>query len=248
METQFKESTQSLLRPSQVVNMTEERDRLKQTLGSNQPHIQNAIQDRGAMVKQLRSISDMLEKQAPKSYESNELDAAKKRETQLLNDILQGMPTQAEMRKNPAGAVDKHRQWEARNKKKILEWKNIRLRLHASGAIDGALPNSGDVANLERFRPSGGAMELNMDNCQIPGKDYFMNYIPQSVVFNDAELALLKDVEPELAAKLPTLSSDARKAIKDILNTDDSPTITTNGEANGTVQKRETLSLNKDKT
>ena len=129
------------------------------------------------------------------------------RSKDLLGDILQGMPSQEEMRKSPPGAVDKHRQWERRNKTKILEWKNLQLRLNA-GSGDR------DVANLERHRPT--ASSLNMDSAFIPGKQFYMpETTGPAVPFNDEQLALLRKMSPALADQLALMSNAQRQEVKD---------------------------------
>jgi len=55
--------------------------------------------------------------------------------------------------------------WEEHNKPKILEWKNIRRRLHASG--DNPSPDVVDISNLEKHRPRTASHELNLDNAVI---------------------------------------------------------------------------------
>jgi hypothetical protein len=118
------------------------------------------------------------------------------------------MPSQEEMRKAPPGAVDKHMSWEKRNKLKILEWKNLRLRLtHGTEA---------EAANLERHRPTGST--LNMDNAHIVGKQFFMPETSGPVVtFGDDELAILRKHAPEIALKLAVLTNAQRTEVKTIL-------------------------------
>ena len=149
----------NLLRPHQVNEMISDKENLQRQL--NNPH----IQDKGLVTSQLRKLNHQLETQTPKHFVGKDLDTAVQRSDKLKEEILQGMPSQEEMRKSPPGAVDKHRTWEKRNKAKLLEWKEIQLRLNAGS-------DENDVANFERFRPTGSS--LNMQNAQIPGKQYFM--------------------------------------------------------------------------
>ena len=212
----FTERTEPLLKPRQVDDMKEQHDSLERSLSSPQ-HISGMIQDKPAMFRQMTSIRKTLEKDMPREYSTRELDLAKKRENLLITKIKAGMPTHEEMRRNPPGAVDKHRAWEARNKKSILEWKNIRKRLQVSGAIDDCLPDSTDVSNIEKFRPFGGAQQLNLQGAQIEGKEFHMDYHPKSVVFQDSEIEILKSVDPELAKALCTLPAETRLEIKSII-------------------------------
>ena len=175
--TAFREDTsKSLLRPRQVEEMSEEIARLETLVGVPQTdlgrHVQKGL-DLPAARRRLKSLTNDFNTQAPQPYKQDQVDLAVRRRKVLLDDITTGMPTQAEMRRNPAGAVDKHRAWERRNKVKIKEFKNIELRLHASGGAS-RLSDEGDVASIERFRPVGGSGELNMHGEQIPGKSIFL--------------------------------------------------------------------------
>lgn len=211
----FQETTKPLMRPRQVEETMEEARRIEATLAAP-PHIANAIQDRGEMTRQLRSLKASLEHQVPRPYGQDELDAAVQRRDDLVEQFTQGMPTQAEMRRNPSGARDKHIRWEKANKKKILEFKNIALRLHAT---EGGSPDETDIANIEKFRPKDAAHELNMHNEQIAGK---MQYGPEpgagpAVVFTDEETETLKAADPELASRLALMPNEHRQMVKDFI-------------------------------
>lgn len=212
----FREDTTPLMRPHQVIAAEEEKKRLEGTLNAA-PHIANQIQDKPAMGKQLRKCITMLETQAPKPYATNNLDAAKKRELELIDIIKREMPTQAEMRKRPAGAVDKHRLFQKRNKQKILELKNIRLRLHASGDLHGVMPDSGDIANLEIFRPKGGSQELNMHGTLIEGTQYHGIDTARTVLFTDDDMEQIRKIDPEIADAMAVLPAEVRAGIKTII-------------------------------
>ena len=193
----------NLLRPNQVEDNKEEVARIEHTL--LQPHVQGV----GELQQQLRSLRHSLDTQTPIAFSSTEVDGAVSREQELLSEITEGMPTQAEMRRSPPGAVSKHMNWETRNKAKIVEWKNLKRRLHAG-------ENDPDAANLERYRPVGGGGEMNMDNAQIAGTDYF---IPQTVtqisVMSEDESKVLKDADPELHGQMALLSNEQRKEVLD---------------------------------
>lgn len=212
----FQESTTPLLRPAQAQEWREQADGLRQLL-SAPPHIANRIEDRGQLTKNLRALERDLRSQEPKPYDTNELDAAVQRSKQLKAEMVEGMPTQAEMRRNPAGAVDKHRRWEKRNKKKLAEWKNIGLRLHQTGDID--LPDATDVVNFERYRPIGGAQQLNMDNEQIQGSIQ-IGPTPgagPATVFSTEETETLRAIDPEIHGRLALMSNDQRALVKQFM-------------------------------
>lgn len=193
------ERTAPYLRPHQVQALNAEKNAIIDTLQAPD-YIRNQIHDKGALVKQVRSIEKLLHEDGPKVYAEGEIDPAVRRERELRDDLTHGMPTQAEMRRAPPGAVDKHRKWEAENKAKILEWKNLRIRLHASGMLDEH-PTATDVANLERFRPVGGAHELNMDNALIDGKSIHLPpRIAVTNVMSEEDRAAMFARDAELAA------------------------------------------------
>lgn len=193
--------TTSLLTPDQVSAATEEIKSLDAKLSNP------LIQDKGQVRKQLQQAKKLFDQQAPRAPETSEEEGRMvRRSRELLNEILQGMPSQEEMRKAPAGAVDKHMRWERRNKPKIMEWKHIQRRLTAGS-------NERDAANLERFRPTSST--LNMDSAQIPGKQFFMPATSGPVVtFSNEQLEYLKSIgfEPAL------LSNDQRAMVKEAMN------------------------------
>src|SRR5437867_8309443 len=133
----------NLLRPGQVQELNDEKVVLESTLRGDFGY---QIQDRGAAVRKLRGIDKMLADQAPEKLTGPETDRLAKEEKELREQILPGMLSREEMRKNPPTAVDRHIRWERENKSRIARWKNIRLQLNA-GTGDR------DVANLEQYRP-----------------------------------------------------------------------------------------------
>ena len=183
------------------------------------PHIRSQLQDGGAHVQnQVKGVDAMLA-QAAKPIPAEEIDTAVKQEQDLREKWLSGMPTQAEMRRNPSGAVDKHRAWEKRSKVNVLEWKNLRRRLHASGISHHGLADESDISNVEMYRPQGGSGELNMHGEQISGK---IIHLPPAgsgptAVMSDEQADLLKSVNPDLHAKMATLSNDERAEVLELV-------------------------------
>lgn len=195
--------TKPLLRPAQLADAKNELKSLEARL--NSPH----IEDKGEVARQLRRVSKTVAEQTPVPPASAEEEGKMtSRSEQLLSEILQGMPSQEEMRKAPPGAVDKHMRWERANKQKILEWKNLQLRLtHGEDA---------EAANLEKHRPVGST--LNMDNAFIPGKQFFMPAtIGPAVVFSDAQIAYLRSLNPALADMIGTMSNEQRAQVKQVV-------------------------------
>lgn len=205
MEAQTTFDTKPLYRPDQLQSAKEEVKSLEAKLSNP------LIQDKGEVGKQLRRARHVLELQTPiPPVDGAEEGRMVARSKSLLNDILQGMPSHEEMRKSPPGAIDKHRSWESRNKKKILEWKNLQLRL-TSGTGDR------EVANLERHRPK--TSSLNMDSAFIQGKNFFMpDTQGPAVTFNDAQLGLLRQLSPQLADAIALMSNEDRSKVKDTIS------------------------------
>ena len=201
METQVFD-TKPLLRPHQL-------DEMRNQVKVAEAKLTNPrIEDKNEARKQLLRSRKTLEEQTPRPP----VDAAEEgrmvaREAQLREDILNGMPSQEEMRKAPPGAVDKHMGWEKRNKQKILEWKNLQLRLK---------PGEREAANFERHRPV--ASTLSMDNAVIPGKQiYIPDNVGATVVFSDAELMQLMQIKPGLAGTVGSMTNEQRALVKDLL-------------------------------
>jgi hypothetical protein len=209
----FREETKPLLRPNQVAEMEDDIRRIGGELNAP-PFIANQIRDKSAKRKQLQQITRDLETQRPQPYSATERDAVAKRHDELLEQVKTGMPTQAEMRRRPPGAVDKHMGWERRNKAAILELKNIRLRMHATGMIDN-VGDASEVANIERFRPAGGAQELAMDGALIQGRQF---HLPPpgaapAAVMSDEQRETLAEHAPEILEKMALLSNEDRATI-----------------------------------
>lgn len=131
------------------------------------------IQDKGAVRQRVGNLQRQYESQAPRPItDGSTKDALAKEAQTLLGEILPGMLSKEEMRKNPAGSVDKHLRWERANKQKIMRWKKIRCVLNA----DTSDPHTWDrdAANLEQYRPDGPQDKFRAD-AQITGKMTFGN-------------------------------------------------------------------------
>jgi hypothetical protein len=131
------------------------------------------IQDKGAVRQRVSSLQKQYETQAPRPITNGATkDALAKEAETLLADILPGMLSKEEMRKNPAGSVDKYMRWERVKKPKILRWKKIMTVLNADES--DPITWDRDAANLERFRPDGPQDRLRTD-AQIGGHMTFGN-------------------------------------------------------------------------
>lgn len=207
-------STKNVLHPRQITEITEQKAQLQEIL-SAPPHIRNQLQQGGAAVRKQVQDAEALLRQAPKPFSSEEIDGAVKAEKELRNSWLEGMPTQAEMRRNPPGAVDKNIAWNRAKKNDVLKWKNLRRRLQAS-EVSGIPEN--DVSNIEMYRPSSG--DMNMDNAQITGKDVhipsFESGMP--VVFSEEDKEVIEGIDPGIASQLAVLNNKQRAQVKDFVD------------------------------
>jgi hypothetical protein len=208
-----RENIPSLLRPAQVKELNDEVAAIENTLLDPLARKQIDVKGQKAHLHSLKSAKADFE---PQAFSSENMSRAVELEIELRDNIVSdGMPTAAEMRKNPPGAVDKHLRFERRNKKNIQVWKNLRLRLGASGhdfggGIDG---NAGNLANLEMYRPKDKADELSMDDAQIEGKQYHLNE-GKTVIFTKAEMLIIKAELPEVYQKLAFLTADQRYEVR----------------------------------
>lgn len=214
-------STTNLLHPRQVEEMKSLKAQ-KENLLAQPGYVRQQIADPNAILKDIRDIDRVLDREAPKPYTAREeLDGAIKLEGELRGAWLDGMPTQTEMRRNPPGAVDKHRLWERNHKTDVLTWKHVRRRLHASGVSDSGLSDESDVSNVEKFRPTAHSGQMGMDGAQIPQvRTIFQAPVGAApvVVFDDGDLVTLSGLYPEMADKLAFLDNDQRAQLKVILD------------------------------
>lgn len=212
------ERTTPYLKQNQVEELTAEKDRLSRMLNAP-PHLRNAIQDAPTQFSLLRRLTQQLEKDTALPYQGAQIDTAVRREAELRERITNGMPTYAEMRRNPPGALEKQLAWQERTSNDVEEWKNVRRRLWAGGQITENV-SDGSIANIEMLRQHGGPNELSMDSAQIPIARTYSGLGGRSSVLTDEEIQLLKKLAPKLAQALPLLSADQRDEVKDALHTD----------------------------
>ena len=130
----------NFLRPRQITELEQDRRDL------NAAKANPLIQDKATVAKQLKAVEGMLESGTPPDLSPQQRDNVSKKIKELEADIRVGMPSAQEMRRMPAGAIDRHQAWEKRNKNNILFWKDLQLSLHKGDQG----PN---LANIERLRP-----------------------------------------------------------------------------------------------
>jgi len=200
------EATRPILRPHQVENAERDIKAAEEKIKS--PFIEDKDEVRRQLIRLKKSLRD----QAPVPPANGEEEGRlAKRSKELLEYIVSdGMLSQAEMRAAPPGAPDRHLAWEKRNKLRILEWKNIQLRLK---------PGEQESANLERHRPVVGSM--NLDNAFVERK-MFHNIEQVSgpaVVFSDEELVGLGALSAEDHARAASMSNEERAVWKRVIQT-----------------------------
>lgn len=212
------ERTAPLLKQSQIEDMAQEEKRIAETINAP-PHLRNAIQDRGQLMSTLKKLRTSLERDSPRKFEGQELDKAVKREKELREAMVADMCTQAEMRRNPPGAVDKLLMFEQKHKKNHAEWQNLRRRLYVSGVLaDNVSERS--LSNLELYRPAGGSGELPMDGAQIPQAKTFHGLGGRSAMLSEDQLTVLRVLAPDIYNQLALLTADQRDDLKAALDFD----------------------------
>lgn len=188
-----------LLRYRQREEIKAEVDQIDEALNPNNPysHLRKSSVDVAeAAARGRRLKKQLVDYSPPSSLPGAAKDKLYKQSKELEEKILQGMPSHEEMRKNPAGMVDRHMKWEAENKKNILKWKNLQILLEPDSSAK-------DLANFERLRPQG-EMDRFRGDAQINGHMTYGN-IPEWVwaeIFKNkpnSALEQVKKVEAEVA-------------------------------------------------
>lgn len=207
-----------LLRPHQVEERLEERKEVESILRAPD-YVRSQIGDMAALRRRLQAIDQSLDEGLPRAYQD---DAEKQRaideELRMRQLLVDHMPSRDTMMRNPPGAVDRHRRFEREHKNSILAWRNLRLRLHASGVDFGF---DRDIANLEVYRPlNHGGGELDASTAQIQRKAMFhFGADPaNAVIFTDDEIGRIREVAPEICDRLAFASNFERQQIRDALD------------------------------
>jgi hypothetical protein len=199
-----------LLRYNQREELKAEVESLDLALHPMNPFRHKNSIDAQAASSRARSLKKQLNDNSPKELSGGAKDKIAKRCKEIEEKIVNGMPTQEEMRKNPAGMVDRWIKWEKANKKAVLEWKNAQIMLEPDSSDK-------DLANFERLRPEG-QMDRFRGDAQINGHMAYGG-IPQEVwdlIFKHAPnsaLAQAKQVEAEKVDKRTLPRTEEQKRI-----------------------------------
>ena len=157
-----------LLRPDQVKELKEEKQRVEENLSD--PFLRHKIRKPGDLVRRRDAITKTIAEQTAEKLNTEEHNTLFALEKELRAKWSEGMLSDETMRKNPPGAVDQHRRWETVNKATIRKWKNVVRQLEPDN-------DDTDLANIERYRPKGEANRLRTD-AQISGHMSYGN-VPQ---------------------------------------------------------------------
>lgn len=151
----MKDLKTTLLRPQQRAALEKDIEQSERMLPK--------AKDEGIAILQnsIKRSKKQLAEQAPEPLTGKEKDTLNALEKRLRDKIVTNMPTEEVMRKNPPGGVDWHMRWEKANKPLIRMWKNVKIQLNPDST-------DRDLANIERYRPSGAAGRLRTD-AQIQG-------------------------------------------------------------------------------
>jgi hypothetical protein len=177
-KTKRPKSIPYFLRPREIASLESDKKTQVDNLQSGDPRI-----DKVQCVKNLKKIDKMLE-QAPPDLTPIQKDKVAKKIKELEEDIVVGMVSHEDMRKNPDGAVDQNIAWLKQKKAKVFAWQNLLAAQHKG--IPQEMAN--DLFNVDRLRPR--ASKLNLESAQISGTNFYFN----SDVFQaESEAAALWD-------------------------------------------------------
>lgn len=203
-------------RPDQIEETTAEAERLAEMLNAP-PHISGQISNRQELARSLSNLRKSLVRHSPPPYQGNEMAAARARAARLEDEMKAGMPTHEELRAGGVGMADKLLRWEKKNSKNAAEWKNIQTRMHVTECQGGRIERVKDLGNVDRFRPWGKA---DVTDAQIRPTEYHFNPGPitPSVIFNDADIAKVEELYPDIAKMLGQMTNEQRALAKSILD------------------------------
>ncbi len=164
LEAELHDQPKNPWRPPQTAEYQEERERIAKFVNAP-PYVQG---DRSAASGRLRALDKMIAEQMPKRIEE---PVRANRVHQLAKEVLEEeikpkLLPRAQMRRNPAGAVDYFRRTELSKvfKRAVAVFKRARF------ALDPTTTDT-DHANIEKYRPEGGLAGTStfMADAQIPG-------------------------------------------------------------------------------
>lgn len=193
----MKDLNKNLLRYAQ-------REELKNDIESTKGMLESAKPNEKAILNSsIKKTQRQLNEGSPEPLTGKEKDKLHQLEKQLRTKITENMPTEEVMRKNPTGAVDWHTKWQNKNKKLVKLWKNIKIQLNPDSSDK-------DLANIERYRPSGQTDRMRTD-AQIVGLMSYGNVPDENWPFEpptNTALEQAKRVTEEEAEQTVNLALD----------------------------------------
>ena len=153
----------------------------------------------------------LLNAQSPPELSPQERDSLAKLSSSLKSEMMDGIVTQVEQRRNPPGTVGKQQAWVRRNKSKVLAWKNAQILLNPDS-------DDPDLCNFEKHRPLG-EMRALLTDAALPG---YFSLSPQArenydeVNWDDKGAGATALAEAGVQVKYTTAGKVARKPEGDI--------------------------------
>lgn len=215
MEQRLEPADVVYFRPDQIEETTQEANHLAGMLNAA-PHIATQISDRQGLARNLSNLRKALQRHSPAPYTGDQMDRARDRAKKLEDQMKADMPTHEEMRVGGVGMADKLLKWEKKNKENATEWKNLQTRMHVTECQGGRIERIKDLGNVDRFRPWGKA---DVTDAQIKTTEFHFapGPITQSVIFNDAEIATVQELQPDIAGMLGQMTNEQRALVKGLL-------------------------------
>lgn len=182
------------LRQHQVDEIESERDVIERTL------TQRDVQDRGNLQAHIKRIDKQIEDQAPPNLTGEERDQKVRECQEIEARLVPFMPSDEEMRRNPAGTVGRHNKFDKAAKSRkyfkegdISRWKDNQLALNKGD-------DDPDVANFERLRPLHN--QASMLGAQISGQQYHNTNPSQAYLDGHDRTFGTQPAEAELGSEL----------------------------------------------
>lgn len=168
------------------------------------------VQDKREVHTRLRNLEHQYAKQCPQPLDGKTKDRLASMSAQLEEKIKDGMLSSEEMRKNPAGSVDKHMRWERANKARIMLWKKVQRYLNADNSHHSTWDS--ECSNVEKLRPHGPVGYGYRGDAQISGHMAYQGIPDENWPFDPPQNTALDQVK-----KRKPLSEEHKQALRDRL-------------------------------
>ncbi|KKN79589.1 hypothetical protein LCGC14_0337930 [marine sediment metagenome] len=201
MGTQF-------LKPRQIRDNEEERDRLKVIMDQPDP---DGKFNKGEVGAQLHRINKFLEEGTPPPTTLERRDELNREIATLEAEISDNMPFREDMVRSTPGTGDHHRKWEKANKSKILRWKDAKRELDPTNDdVDFTnveiLRRQNDLGKIVPFRQYSGVDMRGGDI--VPGGIPDAEKIEARIAPPEVAVAVLEQEEPTEAQSFTVACDD----------------------------------------